>query len=343
MTWWLVMLIVAGSVVLGVAVGIVLGRVLSRLRHWTSSEKDESFVTGTGLAGGPLQVPHFNHGKLSNSILSKSTERAPSAGPTGRNGVAPNPIPGVIGMAKRDQVLGAANVKPQTPTEISEKAAYARGERALPGAAIKQEVSRQEADISGGVKDAVAGSKAEEKATPASLPLEAWPSATAAEASRTGGVNETKSNAQGQRLDKERVKQILVEMVEKAAAERAKQAAERVDRLQAAGTQGKQEPSRGLLEIQTNLRIAVTPWSGTPLPFETRVWDTNSSEFDSLGTQHREDLAQAYVDMSLANQIVWVWTELGSASKDLELSYRSLCSKIAERLTQWIKRTADRT
>ena len=96
-----------------------------------------------------------------------------------------------------------------------------------------------------------------------------------------------------------------------------------------------------LNEIETNLRIANTPWDGKPLPFQTKFGDTKMTEFDSLDTEHSEDLKEAYVDMVMANDIVWFCTEIGHASDDLELSYKQLCAKINERLaTVYEKRHA---
>jgi hypothetical protein len=89
----------------------------------------------------------------------------------------------------------------------------------------------------------------------------------------------------------------------------------------------------GLNEIETNLKIATTPWNGKPAPFQTKIWDTRMGEFDSLVIEHSDDLGQAYIDMAMANQIVWFCTEIGYSSDDLKTSYKKLCIKIAERLT----------
>ena len=56
----------------------------------------------------------------------------------------------------------------------------------------------------------------------------------------------------------------------------------------------------------------------------------------------REDLTQAYVDMRLANSIVWLSTEIGHRSKNLDENYVKMCTNIAERLdriTALIKRS----
>jgi hypothetical protein len=47
---------------------------------------------------------------------------------------------------------------------------------------------------------------------------------------------------------------------------------------------------------------------------------------------HLQDLIQLYVDISLANNVVWLATEIGHRSKELDESYMKLCSGIAERI-----------
>ena len=43
-------------------------------------------------------------------------------------------------------------------------------------------------------------------------------------------------------------------------------------------------------------------------------------------------MIQLYVDISLANNVVWLATEIGHRSKELDESYMKLCSGIAERI-----------
>jgi hypothetical protein len=85
-------------------------------------------------------------------------------------------------------------------------------------------------------------------------------------------------------------------------------------------------------EIQANLKIATTPWTGTPLQFVTSTMDKNPDKFDAIHVQNHDDLREAYTDMAMANNIVWLVTELGTNSKELEDSYIKLCAKVAERL-----------
>ncbi len=85
-------------------------------------------------------------------------------------------------------------------------------------------------------------------------------------------------------------------------------------------------------EAENNHRIATEPWSDKLLPFQTRVWDARQDEVYKLPGNLREDLTQAYVDMRLANSIVWLSTELGRRSHNLDENYMKLCATIAVRL-----------
>ena len=106
-------------------------------------------------------------------------------------------------------------------------------------------------------------------------------------------------------------------------------------------TAGIIDKAPSLNEIEINLRIATRSWDGKPLPFQTKVWDTEMFEFDLPDTEQGDDLRQAYIDMKMANDIVWFCSEIGCASDDLEASYKKLCTKIGERLAvEYNKRRA---
>ena len=85
-------------------------------------------------------------------------------------------------------------------------------------------------------------------------------------------------------------------------------------------------------ELETNLTIATTTWSDKLIPFQTSCWDAKHGEGEPLLTSHHQDLMQLYVDIGLANNIVWLATEIGHRSKDLDESYIKLCDGIAESL-----------
>ena len=85
-------------------------------------------------------------------------------------------------------------------------------------------------------------------------------------------------------------------------------------------------------ELETNLAIATAPWADKLLPFQTSCWDAKHGESEPLLAAHHQDLIQLYVDIGLANNIVWLATEIGHRSKELDESYIKLCAGIAERL-----------
>jgi len=87
-------------------------------------------------------------------------------------------------------------------------------------------------------------------------------------------------------------------------------------------------------EVENNRRIATEPWTGKLLPFQTEVWDTNPDEIHTLPANFREDLTEAYTDIRLANSIVWLSTELGRRSHNLDENYMKLRANIAERLNR---------
>ena len=91
-----------------------------------------------------------------------------------------------------------------------------------------------------------------------------------------------------------------------------------------------------LAEVKINREIATLPWTGKLLPFQTHVWDTTRDELHILPANLREDLIQAYVDISLANGIVWLSTELGRRSHSLDENYMKLCTNIAASLDRII-------
>jgi MFS superfamily sulfate permease-like transporter len=87
-----------------------------------------------------------------------------------------------------------------------------------------------------------------------------------------------------------------------------------------------------LAELENNLAIATRPFAGKLENFQTNIWNTRRSDFNPLNPETLEELTEAYVDMLLANNIVWLVTELGRDSKDLNTSYTGLSNKVGERL-----------
>jgi hypothetical protein len=87
-------------------------------------------------------------------------------------------------------------------------------------------------------------------------------------------------------------------------------------------------------ELEVNLSIATTLWCDKLLPFQTSSWDSKHTEDEPLQTTYFEDLIQLYIDVGLANYIVWMATEFGHRSKELDESYMKLCASIAGRIKE---------
>jgi hypothetical protein len=85
-------------------------------------------------------------------------------------------------------------------------------------------------------------------------------------------------------------------------------------------------------ELQNNLSIAKRPLTNHLISFEMTIWNTRRSEFSAVNETLVRELTEAYVDMNLANNVVWLVMELGRDSQDLKDSYSNLKNKIAERL-----------
>jgi hypothetical protein len=89
--------------------------------------------------------------------------------------------------------------------------------------------------------------------------------------------------------------------------------------------------SPAISELESNLEIATRPAGELLVSFQTDIWNTRRSEFH-ISQQLLGELTEAYVDMLLANNIVWLVTELHRDSPDLRASYADLKLKVAERL-----------
>lgn len=92
--------------------------------------------------------------------------------------------------------------------------------------------------------------------------------------------------------------------------------------------------SEALTELEINLAIASKPITDKLVSFRTTVWNTKRSEFNTLEKELLGELTEAYVDMLLANNLVWLGSEIGRESSDLNSGYLKLSNKIAERLTR---------
>jgi hypothetical protein len=90
--------------------------------------------------------------------------------------------------------------------------------------------------------------------------------------------------------------------------------------------------SAAILELETNLLIATRPSADKLASFQTDIWNTRRSDYNVVNSQILGELTEAYVDMLLANNIVWLVNELGRDSQDLRASYSELKNKVADRL-----------
>ncbi|MDD5703322.1 MAG: hypothetical protein PHU23_14900 [Dehalococcoidales bacterium] len=92
--------------------------------------------------------------------------------------------------------------------------------------------------------------------------------------------------------------------------------------------------NEALVELENNLSIATRPVLGKPVPFQTHIWNNRRSEYNVFPADLRRQISESYVDMLLANDVVWLITELGRDSAELKNSYTRLKNKVAERLQQ---------
>jgi hypothetical protein len=98
--------------------------------------------------------------------------------------------------------------------------------------------------------------------------------------------------------------------------------------------ESKKETTRSdfIMELETNLAVATTPWADKLISFQTRSWDANRGAAEPTALSHLQELIQLYVDIDLANNVVWLATEMNHRSKELDESYIKLCAGIAERI-----------
>ncbi len=85
-------------------------------------------------------------------------------------------------------------------------------------------------------------------------------------------------------------------------------------------------------ELESNLSIATAPWTGKVTAFQTAAWDTSHDNIEPELDRKHGEITEVYIDIRLANNIVWISNELGNKSPNLDESYRKLCAKIAERI-----------
>ena len=99
--------------------------------------------------------------------------------------------------------------------------------------------------------------------------------------------------------------------------------------------------SAALTELNNNLSIARRPVTNNLVNFQTDIWKSKRSEFNPISADLMAELTEAYVDMMLANNIVWLVMELGRNSQDLKEGYAKLSNKVAERLQRILPAVRD--
>jgi hypothetical protein len=87
-----------------------------------------------------------------------------------------------------------------------------------------------------------------------------------------------------------------------------------------------------LAEAEANAAIAKAPWKGKPSAFDTAVWDRGGSAVGSLRKDIRDQLSEAYIDIELANRLVWISEVGGRVTTETQANYTKLCARISERL-----------
>jgi len=87
-----------------------------------------------------------------------------------------------------------------------------------------------------------------------------------------------------------------------------------------------------LAELEKNHALSAEPRPDKPELFQTDIWDANSNVPNILTASLKWELTQAYVDMSLANNVIWFLKEFDVASPLLSERYKELCDRISTSL-----------
>jgi hypothetical protein len=85
-------------------------------------------------------------------------------------------------------------------------------------------------------------------------------------------------------------------------------------------------------ELESNLKLATQSWTGQVKTFTTAVWDRKTAEAEGLAENLQGELGEVYLDMRLANRLVWLAEDTGHLSPELSRGYLEMRDKIAERL-----------
>ena len=103
---------------------------------------------------------------------------------------------------------------------------------------------------------------------------------------------------------------------------------------------GQVEPiaiDRILLELDKNHELSIESRLDKLVPFQTDTWDANLDIPNVLTPDLKWELAEAYLDMYAANNIVWFLKEFDTESPVLEDQYTKMCNQIAITLSKVIQ------
>ncbi len=97
------------------------------------------------------------------------------------------------------------------------------------------------------------------------------------------------------------------------------------------------DTERILFELEKNLALSSEPRPDNPEPFQTAVWDESPDIPNILAPELKWELAESYLDMYAANNIVWFLKEFDTKSPILENQYVKMCNQIAITLSKVIQ------
>jgi hypothetical protein len=92
-----------------------------------------------------------------------------------------------------------------------------------------------------------------------------------------------------------------------------------------------------LFELEKNLELSMEPRFDKLEPFQTDTYDASPDIPNILTADLKWELAEAYLDMFAANNIVWFLKEFNMDSPVLEDQYTKMCNQIAITLSKVIQ------
>ena len=102
---------------------------------------------------------------------------------------------------------------------------------------------------------------------------------------------------------------------------------------------GQAEPiviDRLLAELEKNHGLSIESRPDKLVPFQTDIWDASPDVPNILTSSLKWELTQAYLDMYMANNIIWFLKEFDVESPVLSEQYKEMCDRIAASLSKVI-------